>query len=517
VEATHSTSFKVDQTPPAITPTRSPAPNANGWNNTSVTVSFICSDALSGLAGACPTSVTLSTEGGNQVVSRSISDNAGNTSTASVTVNIDLTKPVTTASITGTLGNNGWYKAPGPAVLTLTATDNLSGVAVTNYTVNGGATQTYTGPVTFLDGKYTVLYWSTDRAGNVEAQKSISFKVDETPPTEIETLSPTPDSYGWNNTSVTVSFTCSDAMSGLATACPASVSLTLEGAKQVVSGTVSDNAGNSTTVSKAVNIDETRPSTTSSISGTMGNSGWYKAGSPVVLTLTATDNLSGVAFTTWNINSGSNQTYSGSITFTDGTYTVNFWSTDKANNVEPMRSVSFKVDQTPPTVTITGVTNGATYILGNVPTPGMTYSDSGSGIASHNHTLTSPTTASGVGTYTYTATATDNAGNTTTVTATYSVVYKWGGFLAPLSTTTSFPKGTTIAVKFRVMNSSGTVVSNASASLQVDGATVGSFTYDSTNTWYIYNLATGNMTTGNHTLTVVLDDNTAQSITITLT
>jgi VCBS repeat-containing protein len=61
------------------------------------------------------------------------------------------------------------------------------------------------------------------------------------------------------------------------------------------------------------------------------------------------------------------------------------------------------------------------------------------------------------------------------------------------------------------------VVSNAVASLNVDGTKVGSFSYDSTNTWYIYNLATSSMTTGSHTLTVVLDDGTTHAITITLT
>jgi hypothetical protein len=519
IEAQHSLSLNVDQTPPTITPTINPAPNSTGWNNGSVTVSFTCSDALSGLSGACPPSVTLSTEGANQTVSRSVSDNAGNASTASVTINIDLTKPVTTASVSGTVGNNGWYKAPAPAVLTLTATDNLSGVALTNYTVNGGATQTYSGPVTFSDGKYTVVYWSTDRASNVEIQKSITFKVDETPPTETETLTPAPNSYGWNNSTVAVSFTCSDAMSGLATACPASISKASEGANQVVSGTVSDLAGNVTTVSQEINIDLTKAVSSATVTGTTGNNGWFKAGNPVVLTLTATDNLSGVAMTQYKMNSGATNTYSGPVTFTDGVYTVTYWSTDKANNVEASKSISFKVDQTPPVITVTNMPNPATFILNQSPGPSPSYTvtDATSGVAVQSLSIVKPNTPSGVGTYTYTVAGADLAGNASAYQGIVYVIYKWGGWAGPLKTGTSFAQGTTIAVEFTVLDYNNALVTTAVASLSVDGTSVGSFSYDSKLKVYLFNLGTSSLAKGSHVLTVKLDDGSTQSITITLT
>src|SRR5215470_11664557 len=40
----------VDNDLPTITATVSPSPNAAGWNNTNVTVTFVCSDATSGVA-----------------------------------------------------------------------------------------------------------------------------------------------------------------------------------------------------------------------------------------------------------------------------------------------------------------------------------------------------------------------------------------------------------------------------------------------------------------------------------
>jgi hypothetical protein len=96
----------------------------------------------------------------------------------------DQEAPVTTAAINpaGPNGSNGWYTSD--VTVSLTATDDASGVAKTEYSLDGGTTWlTYTAPVTFSqDAKYTVSYRSTDNAGNVEAAKIISFKRDSTAP-----------------------------------------------------------------------------------------------------------------------------------------------------------------------------------------------------------------------------------------------------------------------------------------------------------------------------------------------
>lgn len=106
--------------------------------------------------------------------------------TASLTLTVHETiAPVSTAAVTPAQpdGQNGWYV--NPVVITLSAADNLSGVATMNYSLNGGSTwQSYTAPVTLgQDGKYTVKYRSTDNAGNVEVSKTISFNLDATAPT----------------------------------------------------------------------------------------------------------------------------------------------------------------------------------------------------------------------------------------------------------------------------------------------------------------------------------------------
>jgi hypothetical protein len=82
----------IDKTAPLIEAVPNPLPNANGWNNTDVTVSFSASDALSGvLSSTSP--VTLHNEGAAQLVTGNATDRAGNTATVNISINIDKTAP----------------------------------------------------------------------------------------------------------------------------------------------------------------------------------------------------------------------------------------------------------------------------------------------------------------------------------------------------------------------------------------------------------------------------------------
>jgi hypothetical protein len=73
------------------TATAAPPANAANWNNTNVTVTFTCSGGVPPIN--CPAPQIVSTEGANQVVSGTAVDKAGNTATASVTLNLDKTRP----------------------------------------------------------------------------------------------------------------------------------------------------------------------------------------------------------------------------------------------------------------------------------------------------------------------------------------------------------------------------------------------------------------------------------------
>jgi hypothetical protein len=126
--------IKIDKTNPTIDGSASPAPNGAGWNNTKVTVSFVCDDGLSGVA-SCPANVTLSSDGADQSVTRSVSDNAGNSASDTVG-NIDIDKSKPTVSVTG-VTNGATYttgNVPTPGCDTQDQ-PGLSGVK-TNATVN---------------------------------------------------------------------------------------------------------------------------------------------------------------------------------------------------------------------------------------------------------------------------------------------------------------------------------------------------------------------------------------------
>ena len=85
-------SIRRDATAPTITAAATTAPNANGWYSGNVTVQFACSEATSGVAGACPADVVLTASGSS--ATPTIFDNAGNSATSNaVTVRIDKSAP----------------------------------------------------------------------------------------------------------------------------------------------------------------------------------------------------------------------------------------------------------------------------------------------------------------------------------------------------------------------------------------------------------------------------------------
>jgi hypothetical protein len=86
--------LKVDRNPPTIAVHRTPAPNANGWNNTDVVAQFVASDAGSGVVAPAAVDVVFTLEGANQGTTVTVSDLAGNATTASIAgINIDKTPP----------------------------------------------------------------------------------------------------------------------------------------------------------------------------------------------------------------------------------------------------------------------------------------------------------------------------------------------------------------------------------------------------------------------------------------
>jgi hypothetical protein len=208
-----------DTVDPTITVSNAPVANSDGWNNTSVKVTLNATDPggsnASGIYntyyqidafGCSPGALssctvyngpfTISTQGEHFIwyftldKAGNYSANAGNIHDS---VNIDETAPVTTAALSGTLNGSVYNSA---VKVTLSATDNLSGVQYTYYSLDGGASTTYTAAlnVTAL-GSHSVKFHSVDNAGNTETTKTVSFTISQASQT-ITFANPGTQTYG---------------------------------------------------------------------------------------------------------------------------------------------------------------------------------------------------------------------------------------------------------------------------------------------------------------------------------
>jgi hypothetical protein len=127
------------------------------------------------------------------------------------------------------------------------------------------------------------------------ATTCVTISLDLTPPTIKATESPEANSNGWSNTAVTVTFTCSDNLSSVV-ACPPLQTVSSDGAGQVVSGSVSDVAGNTASTSVALNVEQTPPSILSFVAPSQ-----LAPGESGTVTLTATS-ISGVTAVVFQLN-----------------------------------------------------------------------------------------------------------------------------------------------------------------------------------------------------------------------
>lgn len=257
-----------DTTPPVTT---DDAPG--DWVNGDVTVHLTATDdrgvahtyyRVNGGDYMEGTSVALTQDGKYAIEYYSV-DKGGNVETVkTATVKIDKTAPVTTATAAPALpdGSSDWYIHP--VTVSLSALDEGSGTANSEYSLDDGATwQLYGNPVILsADGLYRFQYRSTDRAGNKESPKELNVKLDQTAPV-ITLNAPIAASY-LDSDNMKLDFAVTDAASGVDTVRtiveldgqPAKVMngmdlplYTLPLGTHTISFTAYDQAGNSATTS----------------------------------------------------------------------------------------------------------------------------------------------------------------------------------------------------------------------------------------------------------------------------
>ena len=394
--------INIDKIAPLLSGSATTAPNANGWYNDAVTVAWTCSDTLSGIETAtCPANNLLAAEGLAQQSAATVFDLAGNATTAtSPVVQIDLSAPTTAISAVPTAFTNT------DVSVTLTPTDNLSGIASTSYSIDGGANVIGTSVKITTSGVHTLRYASVDIAGNIETQHLVTIRIDRDAPTIDAAASPAPNGAGWNATNVTVSFTCGDSLSGIASCSPPQT-LSTEGAGQHVSGSAVDNVGNTAAASATISIDKTTPAVTSTLSAIANAAGWFRV--PVAGSFLCTDALSGVA------------TCPAPVTFGQGAaQTSTRTATDVAGNTGSATIGPVNVDLTAPTISAApdrAPDSGSVY-TGPV-TVRFTCSDALSDIGTGG--CPADVVVSNDGATSVSGTATDRAGNTSTVTSAFTL------------------------------------------------------------------------------------------------
>ncbi|MGQ0431837.1 MAG: M23 family metallopeptidase [Microthrixaceae bacterium] len=264
--------FIPDTTPPLISASVSPTPNPGGWNRSSVTVTWFCSDA-SGIA-SCTGPTTVSTETPGTVITGIARDNAGNTRTVTVTVRLDTTAPALSAAFATQPNANGWYNSP--VTIDWACSDVLSGLAA------DCSAETVSTEGAGLTRSRTVV----DRADNSTSLTTPAFSIDLSGPVVTHTRNLDPNSADWYSQPVTVAWACNDDLSGLDGDCPSPTVLNTEGAGQTAEVTVLDLAGNSTAATDGpINIDFTAPDVTMDPSPVAGTT----------VTGTAADALSGIS------------------------------------------------------------------------------------------------------------------------------------------------------------------------------------------------------------------------------
>jgi hypothetical protein len=267
--------------PPNIAATLNcPQPGANNWCLDSLSIDLSASDpqgyavlisgTFAGNPFACPVgnttcSIPVTTEG-EGTISYRVDSSSGLFDSDSTSYKLDFTTPELNGSISGVTGNNSWYQSN--AVLEISASDSISGIASITTTVDGGSPTAYTSPITFSAGSHSVVVTASDQAGNT-TQITQTIQVDTFNPSINVALGGSRGNNDWYISMASITPSATDSGSGIA-----SFEILLDnGAWTTVNGSSSlpdgihtyklratDNAGNTTeTPEQTIKVDTIAP------------------------------------------------------------------------------------------------------------------------------------------------------------------------------------------------------------------------------------------------------------------
>ncbi len=391
---------------------------------------------------------------GEYTVDVTVTTPAGNSSTTTVTGEIDTTAPIINLDPIGSTNDdtpviNGDTDAEPGAIVTLEIVHSDGTTQTITATVQEDGSFSAEVPQALANGDFTVTATVSDVAGNT-ASTSIDAVINtQGPNVVIETGSPTNGSEGIGgssdapNSEVVVVITDSDGNSQIITGTtdengnfnvafpPGS-----EEGEYEIEVTVTDENGNSSTATATTVLDTTPPivnidpqtdtnDTTPTISGNTD----LPAGSEVVITVT--DSQGNTQTVTAVVDENGNFSADVEDALAEGNYEVSVEATDAAGNTTTAVDNSGNIDTTAPALSLNPQTDGSDTtptISGSTDLPpGSTVTIVVTDSAGNTQTIDAIVDENGdfsvdvqtpltEGEYTVEASATDEAGNTTTVT-----------------------------------------------------------------------------------------------------
>lgn len=218
---------------------------------------------------------------------------------------LDSVAPTTTATLSGTVGENEWYISS--VEVSLAAEDNADGTGIEKieYGWDGLAWLVYSAPIVISDNSIKKIYYrATDKVNNVEITQSQNINIDTIAPRTDISLTGNLGTNGWHTSDVSAVLNSIDDSNGSGVeiteysfdnltwnAYSSVITVSEEGAATIFYRS-KDKAGNTeTTASRTVNIDKTFPVISGKITQEPNINNWYNQN--VTIEFLCSDAISG--------------------------------------------------------------------------------------------------------------------------------------------------------------------------------------------------------------------------------
>jgi hypothetical protein len=285
----------------------------------------------------------------------------------------DPTAPVITPNVTGTFGDNGWYRTNVGISWTV-------GDAQSSITSSTGCTSSMLSTDSPGAG-----YTCTATSAGGTSTETVTVKRDTTLPTISSATTSAPNGAGWYKAAVTLQYTCSDATSGIAS-CPVEDTMSTDGAAVLSPArSATDAAGNTgSVVQRSLNIDTVAPNAAIESAPPA-----QSTSADATFAFSATDTLSGVDALQCSLDGAAFADCASPLALTglaDGAHSFAVRARDIAGNIDASPAThawTIDTDDTPPVIApvVSGTLGDNDWYVGDV-TVGWNVSDADSAIGS---------------------------------------------------------------------------------------------------------------------------------------